>query len=598
MMKAPDKKTFNKEFDDLQLVVDVDDSAGRSAPINMNFTETGFLTKDTGSEMFGATETELCHSDFNYVKKSGTEYRIRAKGTYLQSYDTGTGLWTNLGSGTVTMTIASPAVVSQTAHGLKSGTKISFTTTGALPTGVVAGTTYYVIATGLTADAFQFSATLGGSAVDTSGSQSGVHTLFRRYTTDKEFGYIVYNDTLYFGNAYENFTSWTGTAFAEYDTLPKGNVYEIFEDRLFIAGVVAEPLTLYYSNVGVPTTFTGSDIIKPLGTDSIKTIVNYYGTLMVFKQDTIWKITFQYDQVVSLFVPKMEVQSGTYGACSRKAVTWVENELWFFTGREVRAIGYQENNTGVFGVNKSTISEQIKETLKLITPANYDLIATAYNDRKFYLAVPLGSTAVNDTVFVCHLLYNKLWTKYTERVKANTFSFLVVDNVVYTSLSTSSYGTLKWNDALTADISLEISSSVVFKKYENNNFNVSNLYRYVDLLFKDLTGTVTATINQDLHNSRNQKTNSFYVGSTVEGEENALGEVDFGEYLIADSFGEEVSETPFLRKKLSMLIKAQSITLGLSNSSATETFTIAAYGFSGYEEPTLYFDKSQITNLN
>lgn len=77
---------------------------------------------------------------------------------------------------TVTMTIASPGVVTWNTHGLAAGDAIKFSTTGALPTGVTAGTTYYVIATGLTANSFQFSATVGGSAVATTGTQSGTHT--------------------------------------------------------------------------------------------------------------------------------------------------------------------------------------------------------------------------------------------------------------------------------------------------------------------------------------------------------------------------------------------------------------------------------------
>jgi hypothetical protein len=76
----------------------------------------------------------------------------------------------------VTITIAAPGVVSWTAHGLTAGTPVVFSTTGALPTGLVAGTTYYVIAAGLVTNAFEVSATLGGSAITTSGSQSGVHT--------------------------------------------------------------------------------------------------------------------------------------------------------------------------------------------------------------------------------------------------------------------------------------------------------------------------------------------------------------------------------------------------------------------------------------
>lgn len=94
------------------------------------------------------------------------------------NYDTGTVTVTNrTQSGTCTMTIASPAVVTKVGHQFATSQKVRFSTTGALPTGVTAGTVYYVIAAGLTADAFQFSATDGGAAVNTSGSQSGTHTV-------------------------------------------------------------------------------------------------------------------------------------------------------------------------------------------------------------------------------------------------------------------------------------------------------------------------------------------------------------------------------------------------------------------------------------
>ena len=78
---------------------------------------------------------------------------------------------------TPTITIASPAVITSSGHGLIAGDTFKLTTTGALPTGITAGTTYYVIATGLTSNTFQFSATSGGTAINTSGSQSGVHKL-------------------------------------------------------------------------------------------------------------------------------------------------------------------------------------------------------------------------------------------------------------------------------------------------------------------------------------------------------------------------------------------------------------------------------------
>lgn len=79
-------------------------------------------------------------------------------------------------SATITVTIATPGVVTWTGHGLVANDAVKFKTSGALPTGITAGTTYYVRSTGLTANTFQISATAGGSAINTTGSQSGTHT--------------------------------------------------------------------------------------------------------------------------------------------------------------------------------------------------------------------------------------------------------------------------------------------------------------------------------------------------------------------------------------------------------------------------------------
>ncbi|MCS4508886.1 hypothetical protein [Xylophilus ampelinus] len=76
---------------------------------------------------------------------------------------------------TVTVSIASPGMVMWAAHGQAEGTPVVFTTTGALPTGLVAGTVYFVRNPG--ADTFQLSAAAGGAVIATSGTQSGIHTL-------------------------------------------------------------------------------------------------------------------------------------------------------------------------------------------------------------------------------------------------------------------------------------------------------------------------------------------------------------------------------------------------------------------------------------
>jgi len=75
---------------------------------------------------------------------------------------------------TFTLTIASPGVVTSTLN-LINGTAIILRTTGALPTGLLVGTVYYVVnVSGVT---FNLALTVGGTPIITSGTQSGIHKI-------------------------------------------------------------------------------------------------------------------------------------------------------------------------------------------------------------------------------------------------------------------------------------------------------------------------------------------------------------------------------------------------------------------------------------
>lgn len=92
----------------------------------------------------------------------------------------------NIGAGpawkyasTVTITIATPAVVSWTGHGLTEGSPVVFSTSGALPAGITAGTVYFVgRSPGVNSFNIATSNVNGaaGTFVATSGSQSGTQT--------------------------------------------------------------------------------------------------------------------------------------------------------------------------------------------------------------------------------------------------------------------------------------------------------------------------------------------------------------------------------------------------------------------------------------
>jgi hypothetical protein len=77
---------------------------------------------------------------------------------------------------TFTVTQATPAVFSATGHGLVANDAIILETDGTLLTGLTPDTVvYYVIAAGLTTSAFEVSLTIGGTAVNTTSTQSGNH---------------------------------------------------------------------------------------------------------------------------------------------------------------------------------------------------------------------------------------------------------------------------------------------------------------------------------------------------------------------------------------------------------------------------------------
>ena len=79
---------------------------------------------------------------------------------------------------TATITIGTPGVVTVAeGHGFEIDAPVVFATSGALPTGLTVGTTYYVLSGGFTPTSFSVAATPGGTAIDTSVSQSGTHTV-------------------------------------------------------------------------------------------------------------------------------------------------------------------------------------------------------------------------------------------------------------------------------------------------------------------------------------------------------------------------------------------------------------------------------------
>lgn len=140
-----------------------------------------YFTPSIGDRITIYDGTRLCLYQFTELTLAlGTVVNAMAYDVFV--YDNAGTLtlesleWANLSG--VTMTIATPCVVTWTAHGMLTGDSITFTTSGALPTGLAVNTQYWI--TKVSDNTFNLSTSLitlaAGTLIATSGSQSGTHT--------------------------------------------------------------------------------------------------------------------------------------------------------------------------------------------------------------------------------------------------------------------------------------------------------------------------------------------------------------------------------------------------------------------------------------
>lgn len=190
-MAAPNAKTasniYLKSTDPVLLGI----SMASPTSILANAAASGKLLKVNGLRFSATDDTDTNYKAGLLLKKNGGAAKLigfhiiaarsaqlmlaRNEVIYLEEGDELMGFCPSGATSTVTISNASPGVITWTGHGLALNRAVVFTTTGSLPTGLTAGTTYYV-KTAPTPDTFTVSATPGGTVINTSSAGSGTHT--------------------------------------------------------------------------------------------------------------------------------------------------------------------------------------------------------------------------------------------------------------------------------------------------------------------------------------------------------------------------------------------------------------------------------------
>lgn len=117
-------------------------------------------------------------------------------------------------SSAVTITNASPGVITWNNHGLVADTPVSFTAGGGvLPSQLVAGTQYYVVQQGLTTNTFQVAQSIKGVSINTSGGSGTVNAACPA---------VRLRRTLQYGNRTQYLVSAAGTGTAQLPCIASG----------------------------------------------------------------------------------------------------------------------------------------------------------------------------------------------------------------------------------------------------------------------------------------------------------------------------------------------------------------------------------------
>lgn len=161
-------------------------------------------------------------------------------------------------SGTAIAPVASPGVVTWNSHPLSVGEPVVFS--GAtLPTGIVAGTTYYVISAGYGANSFQIASAVNGTAINFTGTSSGTQTCAAQtsylYLEISNNGVITTGSTTHqpvyqHGGTYSTVNN-AHTFNIQEMTMKVGNgsiatqVYRVFVGECAITGTTVNSITWY-----------------------------------------------------------------------------------------------------------------------------------------------------------------------------------------------------------------------------------------------------------------------------------------------------------------------------------------------------------------
>ena len=231
---------------------------------------------------------------------------------------------------------------------------------------------------------------------------SGANT----FTNSTTMYTAVANDYIFGFNQKEQF-DWNGTTFTKNRSgVPLGNFAVWFHNYLFVADTTANPNRLFFSNLGNPLVFAGSDYvdINPGDSDSCQGLGMLQDELFFFKKNSIWSITGWSGTTFAATTASTEntnVRLFGYGCIAPGSIVSVGNDIYFLSFLEgtphIRSLKKTQFAATLGG---GIISYDITGTMATINKNYMQNTVGTFDGRYARWSITTGSSTTNNKVII------------------------------------------------------------------------------------------------------------------------------------------------------------------------------------------------------
>lgn len=325
-----------------------------------------------------------------------------------------------------------------------------------------------------------------------SGILQGYNIYGRDQGNERFIGGVVASASFFDDNGSAVESEFTYPPTADSTGGPKAKYVIRFQDRLIFAGLSGEPSKVLISgrapfNERFDLSFGGNYIlIEPDAGDDIVAIESFRNTIIVFKQNSIWRVTLNSEQIGNFFVttPSLELITRSYGCIAPRSVVAVENDLFFLSRESLNTLGYQ---TGIsFDVLRvNGISSKVRPFFDNLTVTQKMGAVASYFNKKYIISFPgLNKSLTFDTERAAWMgpwtFDAQVYEKYTD-TSSNEHLLVGDDNSVNVNEYSESFG---------SDNGSTISTILRTRKEDFGDWSLFKNIQSVFLEFRNITGSV------------------------------------------------------------------------------------------------------------